>query len=149
MNQTDFEVLIGDQSKRVEGDISWSEDEDHSPALEFRTEVLSDPGYPIFIKGSYNALARTLTYALIHRGSGRIYGLDMGKDHHNPTCQFVGEKHKHRWNEPLRDKDAYCPEDITADVATPTDVWLQFCVEAKISHAGIMHSPPVTQLELL
>lgn len=148
MNQIDFEALINDQSKRIEGDISWVEDEDHSPALEFRTEVLSNPGYPVFIKGSYNALAETLTYALIHRGSGRIYGLDMGKDHHNPTCQYVGEKHKHRWNEPLRDKEAYCPDDITAKVTSPVDVWRQFCAEANIIHAGIMHSPPA-QLELL
>ncbi len=53
----------------------------------------------------------------------------MGKDHHNPSCVNIGEKHKHRWNEQLRDKDAYVPEDITASVTDPVAVWQQFCTE--------------------
>jgi hypothetical protein len=55
MNQTDFETLLPDASKRIPGDISWVEDEDHSPAVEFRAEIISDAGYPVFVKGSYNA----------------------------------------------------------------------------------------------
>ena len=77
MNQTEFETLLTDNTKRIAGDISWEEDEDHSPAVEFRVEADSDAGYPIFIKGSYNALAGTLSYTLIHRGSGGIYALDL------------------------------------------------------------------------
>lgn len=149
MNQTDFEALITDTTKRILVDISWSEDEDRSPVVEFRVEVQSDPGYPIFIKGSYNALAGTLSYALIHRGSGRIYALDLGKDHHNPSCDFVGEKHKHRWNEPVRDKEAYAPQDITAPQSDPVAVWRQFCQEASIQHGGVMHSPPPVQIHIL
>ncbi len=149
MNQTDFEAFIADASKRIEGDISWAEDEDHSPAVEFKAEVSSNPGYPVFVKGSYNSLAGTLSYALIHRGSGRIYALDMGKDHHNPSCHFVGEKHKHRWNEPVRDKEAYEPNDITSASTQPVGVWHQFCAEAKIRHNGTMHDPPSVQLEIL
>ncbi len=99
MTQPDFETLIGDTSKRIGGDITWLEDEDHSPAVEFRAEVESEAGWPLFVKGSYNAPAGTLSYALVHRGSGRIYALDLGKDHHNPSCQNVGERHKHRWTE--------------------------------------------------
>jgi len=145
MNQADFETLLADKSKRIVG----VEDEDRSPVVEFRVEVESDPGYPIFIKGSYNGLARALTFALIHRGSGRIYALDMGKDHHNPSCVMVGEKHKHRWNEPMRDKEAYAPSDITAAVSDPVAVWQQFCAEAAIDHRGTLHSPPAIQLEIL
>jgi hypothetical protein len=122
MNQADFDALLADRSKRIVGDIQWVEDEDRSPVVEFRVEVESDPGYPVFIKGSYNALARALTFALIHRGSGRIYALDMGKDHHNPSCVMVGDTHKHRWNEPLRDKEAYVPNDIEAVVSNPVAV---------------------------
>jgi len=149
MNQTDFETLLQDASKRIPGDISWVEDEDHSPAVEFRAEIISDAGYPVFVKGSYNALAATLSYTLIHRGSGRIYALDMGKDHHNPDCQFVGEKHKHRWREPVRDKEAYVPEDITMSATDPVGVWKQFCREAQIQHDGILPNPPPIQLEIL
>ncbi|PYS22253.1 MAG: hypothetical protein DMF72_13835 [Acidobacteria bacterium] len=142
MNQADFEALLDDQSKVIQGDIRWADDEDHSPSVEFRAEVDSETGHPIFIRGSYNALAQTLTYALIHRGSGRIYALDLGKDHHNPDCQNVGERHKHRWREPVRDKEAYVPLDLDAPVNDPLQVWEQFCAEASIHHNGEMHPPP-------
>ena len=148
MNQSEFEKLMDDTTKRINGDISWSEDEDHSPTVEFRIEVTSQIGYTLFVKGSYNPTAQTLTYALIHPSFGRIYALDMGKDHHNPTCTNVGEKHKHRWNEQLRDKETYMPEDITASVADPVAVWQQFCNESRITHNGLMHTPPPLQLEL-
>jgi hypothetical protein len=142
VNQADFEALIADQTKVVEGDIRWSDDEDHSPAVEFRVDIDSATGHSVFIKGSYNALAQTLTYALISRASGRICALDLGKDHHNPNCNFVGERHKHRWNEPVRDKEAYVPADILAPVNNPIEVWEQFCREANIQHRGVMHPPP-------
>lgn len=149
MIQTEFEALLSDTTKRILGDINWSNDEDHSPAVEFRVDVESDPGYPIFVKGSYNAVIGTLSYSLIHRGSGRVYALDLGKDHHNPDCNHVGEKHKHRWNEPVRDKEAYVPGDITAPVTDAVAVWRQFCAEASISHQGMMHTPPPVQLEMI
>jgi hypothetical protein len=85
---------------------------------------------------------------LIHRGVGRIYALDLGKDHHNPSCVNVGEKHKHRWSEVLKDKDAYTPEDVTALASDPIGVWREFCQEANISHTGAMHSPPPRNLEM-
>ena len=146
MNQSEFEAILKDTTKKIIGDISWSEDEDHSPALEFRIEIQSEAGYPIFIKGSYNALVETLSYSLIHRGSGRIYGLDLGKDHHNPSCTYVGEKHKHSWSESFRDKEAYVPKDINAEVIEPVSIWEQFCKEAKIRHVGVMHSPGTVQI---
>ena len=65
----------------------------------------------------------------------------MGKDHHNPSCNLVGEKHKHSWKEQLKDKEAYVPDDITAPVTDPVAVWEQFCTEAHIIHNGEMHTP--------
>ena len=59
---TEFETLISDTSKRIEGDIRWAADEDHSPAVQFRAEVSSDPGYPLFVNGRFNALAGTLSF---------------------------------------------------------------------------------------
>jgi len=146
--QEEFEEIINDASKRIESDIAWDEDEDHSPAVEFRAEIASEAGYPLFVKGSYNPLTEKLTYALIHRGAGRIYALDLGQDHRNPNGQLVGEKHKHRWDENVRDKDAYVPTDITAPATEPVNVWQQFCAEARITHNGAMKSPPPTQLDL-
>jgi len=149
MIQNEFEILISDTTKRIVSNIFWTEDEDHSPSVEFHVEVDSEAGYPIFIRGSYNASALTLTYALIHRGSGRIYGLDLGKDHHNPNCPYVGDKHKHLWRDVVRDKEAYVPADITAPVNDPVAVWKQFCEEAKIQHAGKMQRPPEQRLDLI
>jgi len=122
MKQNEFEAFIIDDKKYIDGDLKWEDDEDHSPTVEFRVEVRSDAGYPIFIKGSYNPLIYALTFAVIHRKYGRIYALDMGKDHHNPSCHFVGEKHKHRWKEPVRDKEAYVPSDITFPPDDPVAV---------------------------
>lgn len=72
---------------------------------------------------------------------GRIYALDIGKDHHNPTCEQVGEQHKHRWTEQFKDKEAYGPKDITEPATNPVAVWKQFCQEARIIHEGILTEP--------
>lgn len=143
MTQGEFEAIIEDTSKRIEGSIRWVEDEDHSPSAEFRVEVVSEPGYPLFVRGSYNPLAQKLSYSLVHRAVGRIYGLDLGSDHHNPSCDFVGDRHKHRWSEVTNTKEAYVPPDITAGVNDPVAVWRQFCTEARIMHNGMLHSPPI------
>ena len=148
MTQAEFEALLADATKRIEEDISWLGDEDRSPGLEFRVEVISDPGFPLFIKGWYNQEAQTLSYALIHRGVGRIYGLDLGRDHHNPSCVYVGEKHKHSWDDIVRDKDAYVPGHITAAANDPVGVWREFCQEVKINHTGVMHQPPRVTMEM-
>ncbi len=146
ITRAEFEALIADPSKRIEGDIRWSDDEDHSPAVQFRVEVGSDPGYPIFVNGRFNALAETLSFTLVHRTTGRIYGLDLGADHHNPTCTFVGEKHKHRWSDAWKDKEAYVPDDITSDIHDVREVWRQFCKEAGLDHRGALEDPPETTL---
>jgi len=148
MKQQDFDALLADTTKQINGSVEWDMDDDHYPSVEFRIEVVSQPKYPIFVKGSYNQLAQTLTYALIHQRYGRIYALDLGKDHHNPTCSSVGRKHKHRWTELFRDKEAYVPDDITALINDPVDVWFQFCKEAFLMHNGVMYPPPLVQLEL-
>lgn len=148
LSQTEFEALISDTSKRINAGVQWADDEDHSPTLEFRVEVESNAGYPLFVRGSFNPLANAAAFALIHRGVGRIYCLCMGKDHHNPTCQNTGDKHKHRWTEQFRDKEAYVPPDITADTSDLSLLWSQFCSEAKIIHDGTFQVPSGIQEDL-
>lgn len=148
ITQNEFEALIADDTKRVEGDLHWTEDEDHSPALQFRAPVESDAGYPLFVNGRCNPLAGTVSFTLIHRSTGRVYGLDLGADHHNPTCRNVGEKHKHRWTDQYADKQAYVPDDITAPADDVVEVWRQFCEEAKIKHLGSLDRLPAVQQEL-
>lgn len=147
ISQTEFDAIMADSDKVIEGDLSWSDDEDHSPAVEFRAEIRSSAGYPLFVNGRFNPCAETLSFTLIHRSAGRVYALDLGADLHNPTCNRVGEKHKHRWKVEYRDKEAYVPEDITEPWSSPLAVWQQFCVEAGIDHQGTLH-PPHIQEEL-
>ena len=40
----------------------------------------------------YSPTSGKLSYAIIHRIVGRIYGLDLGADHRNPVGEVVGEK---------------------------------------------------------
>ncbi len=145
LTNTELDAILNDESKRIEGDIVWQEDEDHSSSVEFRVEVQSESGWPLFVRGSYNALIPSLSYGLIIRTAGRVYGLDLGKDHHNPQCNQVGEIHKHKWTEQFRDKEAYVPEDITAPVNDPVAVWKQFCAESKLTHNGNLNVPPPVQ----
>ena len=65
-------------------------------------------GWPLFVKGRYNAAAGTLNYSLILKTKGRIYALDLGKDHHNPQCHQVGEMHKHSWSHVTGTKKHMC-----------------------------------------
>jgi hypothetical protein len=148
LTNAEFAALLDDPTKRIDGDIHWDDDEDHSPSVEFRVPVASDPGWPLFVRGSFNRLAGALSFALILQTAGRIYALDLGKDHHNPQCFRVGDLHKHRWAEQFRDKEAYVPKDITASVTDPVAVWRQFCVEARITHNGVLFPPPAAQEEL-
>jgi len=148
LTNTEFEAILNDSSKRIQGDIVWQEDEDHSPSVEFRAEVESEVGWPLFIRGSYNPLIPALSYVLILKTTGRVYGLDLGKDHHNPHCDQVGETHKHTWTEKFRDKQAYAPADIVESASNPVGVWEKFCVEANLTHEGVLHAPPPIQGDL-
>ncbi len=148
LSDTEFSAILANESKRIVGDIIWHEDEDRSPSVEFRAEVESDAGWPLFVRGSYNRLISALSYVVILKTEGRIYGLDLGKEHHNPQCDQVGRTHKHRWTENFRDKQAHIPDDITAPSSDPVAVWRQFCDQARLKHNGTMKSPPPFHEEL-
>ena len=140
LSNTEFAAIMADH-KRIDGDIYWQEDEDHSPARQFRADIYSGGGWSLFIQGRYNRGAAKLTYSLILRTDGRIYGLCLGNDHHNPQCNQVGDRHLHRWTERYRDKEAHVAQGITTSVANPVAVWREFCAAAGIVHNGSMYPP--------
>ena len=143
LTQQEFEVILADETKRVSGDIRWQPDADQSPAVEFRTDVSTSDEYPLIVVGRYNPSAGKLSFGLILRGFGRIYGLDLGVGHRNPDGQIIEGVHKNSWREGAGAKWAYAPPDITALWDEPVEVWRQFCAEAKIEHPGIMRPPEV------
>ncbi|MGM3308602.1 DUF6978 family protein [Anabaena sp. WFMT] len=161
LSQDEFENLIVDSSKCIQGDIIWDKNKRNPPAYEFRVNIISDASYPLIVKGWYNYFANQLSYSIIHCDfeGQRIYGLDLGKDHQNPDGVKVGRKHKHRWlNQYFKDKlnrdkfigdtKAYVPDDITALANDPIGVWHQFCLESKIIHHGTMQQPIIPKLDL-
>ena len=128
--QSEFDAILSDDSKTIEGNITWQEE---SLWFKFKAEIQTQSGnYPLSIRGTCNPIILSLSYHVICPPYGRIYGLDLGKDHRNPDGKQVGEKHKHRWSEIYRDKEAYEPKDITASGDDPITVWKQFCREASI-----------------
>jgi hypothetical protein len=155
LSQDEFEQIIADPNKYVDGDIIWDKNKKNPPAFEFRVDIISDKSYPLIIKGWYNSFANKLSYAIIHTKSrNRIYALDLGEDHQNPDRVKIGRKHKHRWfngylnNQFIGDRKAYVPSDITALADDPVGVWEQFCLESRITHNGIMQQPQVLPLDL-
>lgn len=147
LTDQEFQQILS-SSKWVEGDIIWRKASDQRVAFEFRASVHSEEGWPLDVVGRLNPAAGKLSYALLHRGAGRIYALDLGSAHHNPACQRIGDTHKHRGTAAFRDKNAYKPSDVTADWSQPVEAWLQFCAEANLQHRGRM-IPPAVQWELL
>lgn len=147
ISKEEFEALINDASKRIDENIAWAED-NNTLWLKFRADIITTNDDDLFVQGSFNPTIYSLSYHLIYRSVGRIYGLDMGKDHRNPDGNLIGDLHKHRWTEEYRDKQAYRPSDITAAATAPVEVWQQFCEEAGIVHNGVMYSPPEIQLDL-
>ncbi len=136
-----FEAILADDTKWIRGDLSWHSDEYMTSTKTFQAPIHSDRRYPLKIVGRWNPRAGKLSYVLLHRGTGRIYALDMGANHRNPTGELVGETHKHEWTDEFKDKQAYVPMDITAPWNQPLAVWDQFCEEAGIVHSGILYNP--------
>ena len=142
LTDAEWRAIMADESKRIQGDLEWDEEEGRSPVQRFRTEVTSAAGRPLAVQGRYNPLTGSLSYALILRTEGRIYGLDMGKEHHNPRCDRVGAVHTHSWSERFRDQEAHAPRGAAARDADPVAAWARFCAAARIAHDGLLERPP-------
>jgi hypothetical protein len=143
----ELDAILGAPKNIVE-DIDWSPDEDHSPTVEFRVNVDFEGRAGLSVRGTYNALAQKLSFLFLYQGTGRIYALDMGVDHHNIDCHNVGEVHKHKWTDGQGAKFAYVPIDITEPATNPHGVWEQFCRESNIVHFGTLGPIPAAQLDL-
>ena len=150
MTQAEFEAILADQTKRIVSDVVWRKPDDgHRQALAFRLDVQNAGDYPLIVNGWYNPLVPSFAVALIHRAVGRIYGLCIGREHHNPTCSNVGaDIHKHAWSDATRDKYAYRPPDISAAADNPVLALREFFQEANIRHEGSIAVLPPRQSTL-
>lgn len=143
LTNEDFETILNDESKTIEGDVRWYRDEGHSSAVKLNVKIESDQGWPMTMVGYYNTVTHKLTYAVVAFGV-RVYALDFGR-HRNPDGEWLDGVHKHRWSEQHRDAYAYVPEDISSPPSEPLAVWSEFLDEAKIRHVGEIDPPPPHQ----
>lgn len=142
LSQREFEALLADRSKRIVGDLAWSDDPDHLPAQEVRAGIESDSGWPILAYGWWQPRYEKLSFALIHRTEGRIFGFDLGSGpHRSPDGTSVRGTHQHVWTAEHRDGIAIARPDIVLSWAQPSALWQIFCLEAGIDHIGRFAEP--------
>ena len=65
LSQQEYDAIISDRTKVIEEDIVW-EGPGNSPTREFRIDIDSSEGYPIFVKGWYNPRSGKLSFSIIH-----------------------------------------------------------------------------------
>ena len=50
LTDAEFAAILADGKKCIPNDITWTEDEDPSPAWEFRANVESGQGWPLIVR---------------------------------------------------------------------------------------------------
>ena len=64
ISQQEFDAIINDDTKVIFENIVW-EGSPNSPRREFRIDIESDEGYPVFVKGWYNSSSGKLSFSII------------------------------------------------------------------------------------
>ena len=90
LSQLEYDAIVANETKRIQGDMFWRSSQNPLATM-FRHDIDSNEGFPLFLQGWYNPYSGKLSYAIIYRGVGRIYGLDLGAEHINPDGRAVGE----------------------------------------------------------
>lgn len=73
------------------------------PYMKARAAVESSTGFDLAVEVTYNPNVAKMSGCLFARhvkpNWARLYGVDIGDDHHNPDCQMTGDPHRHnRWS---------------------------------------------------
>lgn len=129
---------ILEMPKHIEDDITWAHKQ--KDWLEFRARIECDVDYTLWLVGSYNHRLDAYSYSFVVNGQ-RICGLDVGKDHHNPTCEDVGSPHVNYWTNPHEAKMAREANDIDCStMASAIEGFLKLC---GIDLGGAFRTPSV------
>ena len=148
LSQPEFERLLADPTKRIAGDIAWTDDAGHPTAQQFRAGIDSDGGWPIWARGWWQPLSKKLTYTIVHAEAGRIFGLDLGSvPHLNPSGEQLIGGHMHIWAETEGDQPAFPRGGVGYSWENPIEVWQIFCAEVNLVHRGRL-LPPILRTEM-
>jgi hypothetical protein len=140
VTQAEFEALIADLTKRIEGTISWSQDKS-GVVFDFRAKVKSDSGDQLSVKGSHNRKLGKTSYTLFT--TDRIFSVDYDRNHGD-----AGNFHIHAWDA-SRQKCVAMKASGQIEIARdPLRLWKWFCEQAHITHDGVLESLPPLQESL-
>jgi hypothetical protein len=131
----EFDSLLANRAKRIDGDIKWSESKTIPNVLDFRVRVFSTSGYALVIKGSHHLLLKKTSFTLFNQKLGRIFSVDFDRAHGD-----AGNCHLHRWN---GNKLTVIRATASPQIASnPLTLWRWFCEQAGITHNGQLAELP-------
>jgi hypothetical protein len=140
VTQGEFNALIADSTKRIEGGIAWTQDK-NGVVFEFRIRVLSDPGDQLSVKGSHNRKLGKTSYTLYT--TDRIFSVDFDRRHGD-----AGNFHIHVWDA-AKQKCVAAKVDDSAEIGKdPLRLWKWFCDKTQIVHNGALQALPPIQGDL-
>ena len=140
MTQGEFDALIADSTKRIDGAIVWNQDK-QGIVFEFRVRVVSESGDQLFVKGSHNRKLGKTSYTLYT--TERIFGVDYDRAHGN-----AGNFHVHKWDSEKQKCLAESAEASTIIGRDPQQLWKWFCDLTSITHNGALQPLPPVQRSL-
>lgn len=140
--QDEIDAILQDPAKTIEGEIRWSPDPQHAAAWTFYMPVAHSGTTPLDARATLRREANTLSYLLVLRGSGRIFGICWGYDHLNPSGEIVSGPHVHKWTSEHLDRWVEPFGGASAGTGDPILAWREFCALAHIAHLGEVHPPP-------
>jgi hypothetical protein len=137
LSEAEAERIIG-MPKRIVGSSQWRKRGDGNWYMEMPVEA--EEQLPLRLYGRFNPRTGNYTF-IFFCGEVNLRRLDVGKRHHNPECEDIGEVHKHKWTNRFRDKWAYEPVEVrtTDPIAMAFGIFLNEC---SIALEGRFVGPP-------
>lgn len=137
----DIDAILDDPSKTIEGNIQWLPDPNHPSAWIFHAPVAHSGETPLVAHGTLQPGQDRLSYLLVLRAVGRVFGICWGYRHLNPSGETVPGPHIHRWTSEHLDRRVEPLGDAGDGASDPIAAWRQFCTRANIVHRGALHPP--------
>ena len=146
LSQEEFDAIIADKSKRIVGDVAWSESLGHQGAVEFGAPVLNYLNRPLRVHGWFRQSERKLSFTLLY-GSVRIAGIDFGRglSHRNIDGTRIVGAHMQLWVAVAQRAEAIPLPPEMPEWNEPVQVWVRFCAELGILHLDDLISPAIEE----
>ena len=139
VTQTEFETLIADSTKRIDGSIAWEPSGRSGLRFEFRVRVTNESGDSLTVKGSHNRMLGKTSYTLFT--NERIFAVDYDRTHGDVGSFHVGTHLLTRRKLKERTRRQRLVE-------TPSVYGNALVLKLNIQHDGSLAPPPPVQRTL-